>query len=227
MTGRDGEREHRTTAQLAAELGDLVPEVAALPADAIELAARVRDLVDAVVATDAPAAARTAAARDVAAVTERLRAHRREPLLVIGRHPDGRVENFTQGGSGRWNPHAPAITWDGLRAPPPRGDEPRSVPITAHVTLTAAHSGAPDRAHGAVVAGLLDEVLGVAAYVAGASGLTVNLDVAYRDATPLAVPLQITARWTERSGRKSWATGEVRAGDVVTAEATALFITAE
>jgi acyl-coenzyme A thioesterase PaaI-like protein len=79
--------------------------------------------------------------------------------------------------------------------------------------------------HGGVVALVLDQVLGMAVHQAGASGLTRVLTVEFRKATPYGVPLEITARCTEFGGGRSRATGELRHGDVVTAEAEATFIT--
>ena len=135
-------------------------------------------------------------------------------MILLVRHDDGRIENLSQAGGGRLNPQAPRLVFVDLSP-----DE-----VVATCTLTAAHGGPPGKAHGGIVAGLLDEVLGVAAMVAGGAGLTAGLDVRYRSATPYGVPLTITARLTGRDGRKGFATGEIRAGDAVTAEATAVFV---
>ena len=145
--------------------------------------------------------ARPTAADALAAITARLRGQRREPVILLVRHEDGRIENLSQAGGGRLNPQAPRLVFVDLSP-----DE-----VVAACTLTAAHGGPPGKAHGGIVAGLLDEVLGVAAMVAGGSGLTAGLDVRYRAATPCGVPLTITARLTGRDGRKGFATGEIRA----------------
>jgi acyl-coenzyme A thioesterase PaaI-like protein len=192
---------------------------------ALALVARARDLVDAVVQTGVGDAERAALADELAALVERLRATARTDPVVVVRHGTGRIENATQAGSGRLNPQAPAIDLDPVPAPPPAGARPVPVEVTARTTLTARHGGPPGRAHGGVVAALLDEVLGIAAYVAGASGMTGGLDVRFRRATPVGVPLTVTARWVGRDGRRSRATGEIRAPDGrVTAEATAVFV---
>ena len=200
--------------ELARLLGDRVLAPGAVAPEAVALVEAARDLVDAVVGTDVPPAARAAAAGELTAITARLREQRRDPVILLVRHDDGRIENLSQAGGGRLNPQAPRLVFVDL-AP----DE-----VVATCTLTAAHGGPPGKAHGGIVAGLLDEALGVAAMVAGGAGLTAGLDVRYRAATPYGVPLTITARLTGREGRKGFATGEIRAGDTVTAEATAVFV---
>jgi acyl-coenzyme A thioesterase PaaI-like protein len=200
--------------ELARLLGDRVLAPDSIPPEAFALVEAARDLVDAVVGTDVPSAARATAAGELAAIAARLREQRREPVILLVRHDDGRIENLTQAGGGRLNPQAPRLTFVDLS---PDG-------VVAACTLTAAHGGPPGKAHGGIVAGLLDEVLGVAAMVAGGAGLTAGLDIRYHAATPYGEPLTITARLTGRDGRKAFATGEVRAGDTVTAEATAVFV---
>jgi len=61
--------------------------------------------------------------------------------------------------------------------------------------------------------------------VAAANGMTRALTVEFRKATPYGVPLEITARCTEFGDGRSRATGELRHGDIVTAEAVASFVT--
>lgn len=202
-----------SAARLAEELGDRLPAPETIPAESFELVERVRELVEAVVRTDVAADVRSAAADEIAAITERLRAEQRAVALFLVRHPGGRVESLTQAGSGRLNPQAPPVVFVEY------GDE-----VVAHSTLTAAHGGSPSRAHGSVVATLLDEVLGRAVTDANASGLTVSLQVTYRAGTPIGVPLEIRGRLTGRDGRKSFATGEVLADGVVTAEAQAVYV---
>ncbi len=202
-----------SAARLAEQLGDQLPDVHTVPPESFELVRRVRELVEAVVLTDASAEARTAAAAEVAAITDRLRAEPRDDALLLVRHSDGRVESLAQAGSGRLNPQAPPLEFVEY------GDE-----VVARCTLTAAHGGSPSRAHGSVVATLLDEVLGRAVTDANASGLTVALQVSYRAATPYGVPLEIRGRLTGRDGRKSFATGEVYADGVVTAVGEAVYV---
>ncbi len=91
-------------------------------------------------------------------------------------------------------------------------------------TLGAAFEGAPGRAHGGVVAALLDEAMGVVLSIVGTPAYTGRLTVTYRAPTPLQVPLEFRARLLERQGRKLHIAAEGRHGDTVIAEAKALFI---
>jgi acyl-coenzyme A thioesterase PaaI-like protein len=96
--------------------------------------------------------------------------------------------------------------------------------VRARCTCTAARSGSPLRVHGGVVAAALDEVVGVAAAAAGASGMTVALDVTLEVGTPFGVPVDIVGRYVRSDGRKRYATGEVVVDGAVTARAELLCI---
>jgi acyl-coenzyme A thioesterase PaaI-like protein len=211
---------------LAATLGGNMPDAADIPAEAFELADRIRDLVEAAVRTDVDASTRAAAAATIAEVTESLRAAQRprDAVVHLVRHENGRFEHLTQAGSGRLNPQAARVEFFDLPTPPPADAEPRPVEIRGRVTLTAQHGGPPGRVHGGVVATILDQLLGVAASASGPAGFTAGLDIRYRQATPYDVPLELAARFERREGRKTFATGEIRADGVVTAEATAVFV---
>lgn len=208
----------------AEAMGDRLPDPATLPPSWTELADAVRDLVEATVATDVTDGERAAVTEMVGELVGRLRAERRDPVLLVGRHADGRLDNLTQAGSGTLNPQAPRITFGSLPPAPPDSEVPKSVEVSARCTPTAAHSGPPGKLHGGVVATILDEVIGRAATAAGASGLTAGIDVRFRAATPYDQTLVINARYTHSEGRKAFATGEILADGVITAEATAVFI---
>jgi hypothetical protein len=214
-----------TSARLAAERGHALPATddVATP-EALALVARTRELIAAVVLTDVTPPDRAAIADELAALIARLEAVRRpdEPLLTI--RTDGGLEHLTNAGSGRLNPQAPRVDFIDLPPDPPAGRAPAPVEVHARCTFTAAHSGSPQRVHGGLVESVLDQVIGVAATVAGATGLTAEITVRLLAGTPYDVPVDVYARYTRREGRKSWATGEMRVGDTVTAEATALFI---
>lgn len=222
MTGRAPD-----AAAIVPQLADLIagdlPEVADLPRPWLELTDRIRDLVEAAVRTDVPDDVRETAARLVEEATGMLRRQSLDQVVRFARRPDGHVEQLLQAGSGPLNPQAPRLEFAPL-PPLPDGDEPRPVEVEASCTLTAAHGGPPGRAHGGMVATLLDHILGVAAAAAGRPGFTAGLEVRYRRATPYDVPLTLTARLTHREGHKSFATGEIRADGQVTAEAKAVFV---
>jgi acyl-coenzyme A thioesterase PaaI-like protein len=207
--------------EIARRLGDELDAGTAVGPEALALVRAARELVEAVVMTDIDPEARSEAAADLAAVTARLRERRRSGAVLLIRHPDGRIEHLSQAGSGRLNPQAPELVFDGLGPLPPT---PTPVELVAHCTLTAAQGGPPGRVHGGQVAALLDEVVGVAAFAAGAPGMTVTLGVEYRRPTPHGTPLEIRARLDRWEGRKRWVSGEVLAGGEVTARAEAFLL---
>jgi len=92
------------------------------------------------------------------------------------------------------------------------------------VTLGPAFEGAPGRAHGGVMAALIDELMGQVLGIIGTPAFTGRLTVTYRNPTPLGVELVGRARATEWRGRKISMTAEVYAGDTLIAESEALFI---
>ena len=211
--------------QLLAHLGDQLPDVDDVaPAAARDLVERVRDLVDAVVLTDVDAPERATVAREIDALIARLTAATRDPGALLARLPTGDWENLSNAGSGALNPQALRLQW--VDTPPMArpGADIVGLEVRARCTLTEAHGGAHRRAHGGIVALILDQVTGRAAHFAGAGGLTAHLEVDFRRATPLGVPLEITARWTGRDGRKSYAEAEIHAGGVLTAQGRALMV---
>jgi acyl-coenzyme A thioesterase PaaI-like protein len=213
-----------SAARVAELLGDQLPDPARIPASAFALVERTRELVEAVVMTDVDASVRAAAAADLAELTDRLRAQRRTDALYMVRHADGRVESLNQAGSGRLNPQAPPIEWVHRPKEPLAGSEPTPVEVRARCTFGPQHGGSPGRVYGGVLACALDEVLGVAALAAGATGMTVALSVSLRGGTPVGVPVDIVARYTGGEGRKSFTSGEVLVDGVATVEATAIFV---
>ena len=93
------------------------------------------------------------------------------------------------------------------------------------VTLGNAFEGAPGRAHGGVVAALLDEVMGLLNVIHGAMAFTAQLDIAYHAPTPVGEPIVARAWLTIRDDRKRFVEATLHSGDVKVASATALFIT--
>ena len=195
--------------QLAQEMGDELPNPEDLPPEASELTKAARSLVEAVVAADIDASTGRALAHRIDDIELQLRATPRDPLPLLGRHPSGRIENLTQAGSGRLNPHALPLVFDPV-APAHSGSTPAPVEVIGRCTLGDQHGGPPDRAHGGVVATLLDEAIGLATVLAGAPGLTAGMTIRYRAGTPLHTPLVVRARYDRSEGHKHIATGEVR-----------------
>jgi acyl-coenzyme A thioesterase PaaI-like protein len=96
------------------------------------------------------------------------------------------------------------------------------VHATAHVT--AAYEGPPGCVHGGVIAGLFDELLGVANIASGHGAMTGTLTIVYRSPTPLYSDLTLEGHTTGASGRKVFASGTIHAGDRLCAEADGIFI---
>lgn len=93
---------------------------------------------------------------------------------------------------------------------------------TAHVT--AAYEGPPGCVHGGVIAGLFDELLGVANIASGQGAMTGTLTIVYRSPTPLYTDLTLEGHTTGTEGRKVFASGTISAGDRLCAEANGIFI---
>jgi len=221
--GGSPDRLPASAARLAELLGDRLPRIESVPAEDFALVEAVRGLLDALVVTAAGPAVRAGVAATVGELTATLAAVPRDTPFVLVRHANGAVEHLTQAGSGRLNPRAPKVRFEGVVTPPP-GSAPTPVEILGHCTLGPSHAGSTGRAHGGVVATLLDEVLGTAALAGGAAGLTRRLEIDYRAPTPVGTELVLRGRLDRVEGRKIWARGEVVADGVVTAEAVGLFI---
>jgi hypothetical protein len=213
-----------SAARVAELAGDALPDPADIPRAAFDLVAATRELTAAVVMTDVDATVRAQAVAELADLTARLRAVQRPDAMFLSRHADGRVESLTQAGSGRLNPQAPPIEWIHRPKEPPPGTTPTPVEVHARCTFGPQHGGSPGRVYGGVLACALDEVLGIAALVAGATGMTVSLTTSLKGPTPYGVPVDIYSRFTGQEGRKSYTAGEIVVDGAVTAEATAIFV---
>lgn len=81
--------------------------------------------------------------------------------------------------------------------------------IDGRAELGSRHEGGPDVAHGGVVAGILDEVLGHAAMSRGLLVVTRTLTIDFIKPTPLGAPLTLTSRIDVVDGRKWTITGAI------------------
>jgi len=120
-------------------------------------------------------------------------------------------------------PFSPMI---GLFSPlaPPIRCERHDGGVRGHGLLGAAYEGPPGCVHGGVIAGLFDELLGVANIVAGVGAMTGTLTVVYRSPTPLYTELRLAARTLGVDGRKVRTVGTLHVGDRLCAEAEGVFI---
>lgn len=181
------------------------------------LADAVRRVSDLVVRPGAPPAVLDAAAAHVEAAADALDPVTRPwstsvpamPLLETAPH-----EFF---------PFSPMI---GLYSPlaPPMECEIRDGVVHGRARVTAAYEGPPGCVHGGIIAGLFDELLGVANIAAGVGAMTGTLTIVYRSPTPLYEELRLEGHNTGIEGRKVYASGTLHAGDRLCAEANGVFI---
>ncbi len=99
------------------------------------------------------------------------------------------------------------------------GDE-----AVCQVVLGKAFEGAPGRAHGGVVAALMDQTMGLVMSISGSPAFTGRLTVTYRHPTPLGRQLEGRARLAARTGRKMTVVGELRDGDRLLVQGEGLFV---
>ncbi len=92
------------------------------------------------------------------------------------------------------------------------------------VSLGDAFEGAPGRAHGGIVAALIDETMGLVLAINEELAFTAQLDITYVAPTPINQPITARAWLAKRDGRKLSISAKVEAGTLVIAEANALFI---
>jgi acyl-coenzyme A thioesterase PaaI-like protein len=97
--------------------------------------------------------------------------------------------------------------------------------IVGHVRFGIAYEGPPGCVHGGYIAAAFDEVLGLTQSLSGKVGMTGTLTVKYRRPTPLHADLRLEGSVDSVQGRKVLTSGRMLAGDLLTAEATGLFIT--
>ena len=96
--------------------------------------------------------------------------------------------------------------------------------IIGHCRFGIAYEGPPGCVHGGFIAAAFDECLGLTQSLSGKVGMTGTLEVKYRRPTPLHTDLRLEGRVQSVSGRKVLVTGRMLAGEMLTAEATGLFI---
>lgn len=120
-------------------------------------------------------------------------------------------------------PFSPMIGWYSPLAPPIEC-EIRDGAIFGRGTLGAPYEGPPGCVHGGIIAGLFDEMLGIANIVSGVGAMTGTLTIVYRSPTPLYTELRFEAKTENIDGRKVHTLGTLSAGDRLCAEADGIFI---
>jgi acyl-coenzyme A thioesterase PaaI-like protein len=89
--------------------------------------------------------------------------------------------------------------------------------------FTTPYEGPPGCVHGAVIAGVFDQVFNVANIMGGTAGPTSTLSLRYRRPTPLHADLRFEAWVEDVTGSRVTSRGRALHGDVVTVEAEGTF----
>lgn len=96
--------------------------------------------------------------------------------------------------------------------------------VVGRARFGRAYEGPPGYVHGAIVASVFDQLLGLSVLAAGRMGMTGTLSIKYRAPTPLHTEVVFRGRAEPGSGRKIVARGTLHAGDTLCAEAEGLFV---
>lgn len=177
----------------------------------------VRDLVERLLATTAPLEALEEAADTIEALCRRL------DQFPTGRPPEGFGESANSGDPHAFFDNSPEIGRANPIAPPIVVSFEDDM-VVGHVRFGSAYEGPPGCVHGGHVAAAFDEVLGMSQSLTGKPGMTGTLTVRYRQPTPLRVDLRFEGRVDRVEGRKIFTVGKSFHGDVLTAEAEAVFV---
>jgi acyl-coenzyme A thioesterase PaaI-like protein len=185
------------------------------------LAAAMRLVIGRLVESNAPESELSAAADGLERYAERLATH---PRL---RRLEGFAETATAGDVAAFFDQSPIIGLSNPLAPPVAVRRSGERSAEGYARFGAAYEGPPGCVHGGWVAAAFDEVLGFVQSLAGSPGFTGTLTVRYRKPTPLHTDLRFEATVTGTERRKTFAEGRLYAGDLLTAEAEAIFISAD
>ena len=171
-----------------------------------ELGLALRELQDRVTATNAPEDVAHAAAIALQTISATL-----DPYRYIAARDKGWSDTKRGAGSKTLNPVF-------------RNVELNGDVFQATIRFTTFHLGGNGAAHGGAIPMMFDEALGKLANYDRAICRTAYLKVDYRNVTPLDVDLQVRAHIEKIEGRKRYLQAAIYRDDVLTAEATALFI---
>lgn len=184
------------------------------------LAAALREVVDRLVTSGIPEAELSRAADAAARFAESLKGHPRRTRQW------GFAESANAGDTGAFFDQSPLIGLSNPLSPPMKLEEVDGR-IRGSVVFGAAYEGPPGHVHGGFVAAAFDEVLGFAQSLTGNPGMTGGLTIRYRCPTPLRTELAFDAGVDRVEGRKIFTSGRLRSGEVVTAEAEAVFVSVD
>ncbi len=184
------------------------------------LATAMRRVMERLVPSNAPEEELARAADGLERYAEALKAH---PRL---RYVHGFAESATAGDVGAFFDQSPMIGLANPLAPPITLAKSGERSAEGWVTFGSAYEGAPGCVHGGFVAAAFDEVLGFVQSLSGSPGFTGTLTVRYRNPTPLHTELHFQCELLHTERRKIFTEGRVLAGDMLCAEAEAIFVSA-
>jgi hypothetical protein len=182
-----------------------------------DLAAAVRQLLECICSTDAGEEELRATAEQIRVTARSLAG---EPAMT---EPAG-VAEMALAGMEAFHDRSPVIGLSNPVAPPLDMTPQRGGRVTGGGSFGGAYEGAPGCVHGGHLAAAFDELLGMACIFSGNPGMTGELTVRYRRPTPVKTPLRFEGRLDRVEGRKIYTSGEIYAGDTLTAESSGLFI---
>jgi hypothetical protein len=96
--------------------------------------------------------------------------------------------------------------------------------MSARLTINSFYLGANGAAHGGSIPLIFDQALAQLAQYRRSISRTAYLNVSYRAVTPVLKPLRDEGRLERIDGRKRFVHGTISHGDLVTAEAHALYV---
>lgn len=176
----------------------LTPELVERREAVADLGDALRDLTSQAIGSEAEVEVLRRVATDARALAVVLAERRRRPGEVSTVDDLHRGQRSFNPVVGRGNPVAPPMTVeivDGV--------------AIGSCTLDWRYEGPPTYAHGGVSAMLLDQIMGYATAAAGHPGVTGRLQVRYRSAVPLGVPLRLEARLIDVLGVRAAVEGSI------------------
>ncbi|MDG2336019.1 MAG: PaaI family thioesterase [Myxococcota bacterium] len=187
------------------------------------LCGQARTLIEALRLSTAPAETLARAGEAVASA-----------LALLGPHVHGGpyAQADLLGGLGKFEettdpmalfPYSPIVGRGNPIAPPVEFRVEEGV-VHGRARFGAQYCGPPNHVHGGVVAGVMDELLGVVNVVNGVGAMTGTLKVRYNRPTPLFEEIRMEGQTAGTDGRKVYARGEMWHGDVLLAESEGTFI---
>lgn len=186
------------------------------------LASELRRVIEQLARVDPPEEDLAAAGDAAAAFADRL-----EALLPARWSYEGFAEAALAGSPSGFFDRSPVIGLANPLAAPIHlevVETERGTRVRGRATFTAAYEGPPGCLHGGFIAASFDDVLGFAQSLSGQVGMTGTLTVRYRSPTPLYEELTFDAGVDGVEGRKIFASGTCHAGERLTAEAEAIFV---